>query len=344
VSWYLRTLGFGVLAFGLSLVALAAVLGQGLRHVILAQPWWLLLLALPLATMVVRAVLWPDPATLRFTRKRSFERFHGGFATHLADLPDGLRLAAVMLLVLACARPQSTRLSERVQREGIDIAIVLDLSESMAFDDLRPDRLTAAKLVIDDFVARRPNDRIALVAFGSQASTISPLTMDHGVLRSLIAQLRLGVMNGSETAIGAGLGVALNRLEDSDAKSQVIVLVTDGVHNAPGVDPDSVAQKAAERGVIIYTVLMGRHGSGAGSIDPGQLERVAAVTKKGRAYTAEDINELQTSFQDLLDELEKSEIEGEQIRAELFSWLLWPALLLLVLDIGLRNTRLRRFP
>ena len=197
--------------------------------------------------------------------------------------------------------------------------------------------------MIDDFIARRPHDRVALVAFGSQASTISPLTMDHGVLRNLITQLRLGVMKGTETAIGAGLGVALNRLEESDAKSKVIVLVTDGVHNAPGVDPDSVAQKAAERGVIIYTVLMGRHGSGAGTIDAGQLERLAAVTE-GRAYTAEDVQALQTSFQDLLDLLEKSQIEGEQIRAELFAWLLWPALLLLLLDIGLRNTRLRRFP
>jgi Ca-activated chloride channel family protein len=291
----------------------------------------------------VRAWLWPDPATLRYTRKRSFERIPGGLATHLADLPDGLRLAAIILLVIACARPQSTRISERVQREGIDIAIALDLSESMSFDDLRPDRLTAAKLVIDDFVARRPNDRIALVGFGSQASTISPLTMDHRVLRSLIAQLRLGVMKGTETAIGAGLGVALNRLEDSDAKSKVIVLVTDGVHNAPGIDPDSVAQMAAERHVIIYTVLMGRHGSGAGSVDAGQLERLAAVTE-GRAYTAEDVDELQTSFQDLLDQLEKAKIEGQRKRAELFGWLLWPALLLLALDIGLRNTRLRRFP
>lgn len=343
MSGYLRTLGFGLLASAISLGAVAAVLGESLRHVILTQPLWLLLLALPLATMAIRAWLWPEPATLRYTRKRSFERIPGGFATHLAELPDGLRLAAVLLLVVACARPQSTRLSERVQREGIDIAIALDLSESMSFDDLRPDRLTAAKLVIDDFVARRSHDRIALVAFGSQASTISPLTMDHGVLRNLIAQLRLGVMKGTETAIGAGLGVALNRLEESDANSKVIVLVTDGVHNAPGVDPDSVAQKAAERGVIIYTVLMGRHGSGAGTIDAGQLERLAAVTE-GRAYTAEDVSELQTTFQDLLNELEKSQIEGEQIRAELFSWLLWPALLLLMLDIGLRNTRLRRFP
>jgi Ca-activated chloride channel homolog len=341
MSWSMRTLAFGLATLGVSLGVLAAVLGESLRHVVLAQPWWLLLLLLPLATVALRAWLSPDPATLRFTRKRSFDRLSGGFVTHLADLPDGLRFAAVCLLVIACARPQSTRLTERLEREGIDIAIALDLSESMHHDDLRPDRLTAAKLVIDDFVARRSNDRIALVAFGAHASTISPLTLDHGVLRSLIGQLRLGVMDGTETAIGAGLGVALNRLEESDASSKVIVLLTDGVHNASGVDPDSVAQKAADRRVRIYTVLMGRHGSGA--IDPGQLERLAAVTE-GRAYTAENVSELQTSFQALLDELEKSQVEGEQIRAELFSWLLWPALLLLVLDIGLRNTRLRRFP
>jgi len=343
MSWYLRTLGFGLLAVSLSLGVLAAVFGSALRHVVLVEPLWLLLLLSPLAMMALRAALAPQPATMRFTRKRSFDRLPGGFATHLADLPDGLRLAAVVLLVLACARPQSTRQSERIHKQGIDIAIAFDVSESMAFDDLRPDRLTAAKLVIDDFVARRPNDRIALVVFGSQASTVAPLTLDHGVLRNLIAQLRLGVMNGNETAIGAGLGVALNRLEESDAASKVIVLLTDGVHNAPGVDPDSVAQKARERGVIIYTVLMGRHGSTGGSVDRGQLERLASVTE-GRAYTAEDVAELQTSFQDLLDELEKSQIEGEQIRAELFAWLLWPALLLLLLDIGLRNTRLRRFP
>ena len=340
-----RTLGFGLLAAALSLGAVAVVLGPGLRHVVFAQPLWLLLLALPLAAVGLRAWLSPGPATMKFTRKRSFERIPGGFATQLVDLPDGLRLAAALVLIVACARPQSTRMSERVEHEGIDIVIALDLSESMKNPDLPPNRLTAAKLVIDDFIARRPDDRIALVAFGSQASTVAPLTMDHGVLRNLVGQLRLGVMNGTETAIGAGLGVALNRLEESDAASKVIVLLTDGVHNAPGLDPASAAQKAAEREVIIYTVLMGRHGAGAGggTIDPGRLERIASATD-GYAYLAENIAELQTSFQDLLDKLDKSEIEGEQIRAELFSWLLWPVLLLLMLDIGLRNTRLRRFP
>ena len=163
------------------------------------------------------------------------------------------------------------------------------------------------------------------------------------MLRNLIAQLRLGVMDGGRTAIGAGLGVALNRLQESDAESKVVVLLTDGVHNADGIDPDTVAQEAAERGVIIYTVLMGRQSGITTSLDAGQLERLASATG-GYAYLAENIAELQTSFQDLLNKLERSEIEGEQIRAELFGWLLWPVLLLLGLDVGLRNTRLRRFP
>jgi Ca-activated chloride channel family protein len=345
MSWFLRTLGFGTLAAALGIAAIAARLGENLRHVVFQQPLWLLLMLVPLAAMAVRVATDPKPATMQFSRKRSLDRIGGGFVTHLVDLPDGLRLGAVLLLAVACARPQSTRMSERLTHEGIDIAITLDLSESMGNQDLRPDRLTAAKLVIDKFIEHRSHDRIALVAFGSEASTVAPLTLDHGVLRNLIQQLRLGVVDGTLTSIGAGLGVALNRLEESNASSKVIVLLTDGVHNADGIDPDSAAQEAAERGVIIYTVLMGRHSAAAGasSIDAGQLERIAGATG-GYAYLAENIAELETSFQDLLDKLERSELEGEQIRAELFGWVLWPVFILLLLDIGLRNTRLRRFP
>lgn len=345
MKWFLRTLGFGTLAAALGVAAIAIRLGDGLRHVVFREPLWLLLLLVPLAGMALRVATDPKPATMQFSRKRSFERIGGGFVTHLADLPDGLRLGAVFLLAIACARPQSTRMSERLTHEGIDIAITLDLSESMGASDLRPNRLTAAQLVIDKFISLRRNDRIALIAFGSEASTVAPLTLDHAVLRNLIQQLRLGVVDGSLTSIGAGLGVALNRLEESDGKSKVIVLLTDGVHNADGIDPDSAAQEAAERGVIIYTVLMGRHSShtGGGSIDAGQLERLASATG-GYAYLAENAAELETSFQDLLDKLERSQLEGEQIRAELFGWVLWPAFILLLLDIGLRNTRLRRFP
>ncbi len=343
--WFVRVLGFGVIVAGLVLLALGLLLAEGLRHVVFANPWMLIAVLVPLLAIAVRAATAPKPATLRFSRKPSLTRsLSGGLAVRLADLPEGLRLAAALLLVLAAARPQSTRMSERLEHEGIDIAIVLDLSESMASDDIYPNRLSAAKLVIDDFIARRPNDRIALVGFGSTASTIAPLTLDHQVLRSLIARLSLQVIDGRSTAIGAGLGVGLNRLASSDAVSKVIVLLTDGMHNADGIDPDSAAQEAAERGVIIHTVLMGRHDSGSGgSVNPQQLERLASATG-GYAYLATDGDQLTTSFQDLLDKLETSEITGEQIRAELFAWLVWPALGLLLLDAILRNTRLRRFP
>jgi Ca-activated chloride channel family protein len=343
MNWFLRVLGFGVVAAALVVLGVGLAIGEGLRHVVFATPLMLIALIVPLLGMGLRAATTPTPASLRFSRKRSLMRLKGGFVARLVDLPDGLRLAAALLLALAAARPQSTRMTERLEHEGIDIAIVLDLSESMASDDLYPNRLNAAKLVIDDFIARRPHDRIALVGFGSTASTIAPLTLDHHVLRSLIARLSLQVIDGRSTAIGAGLGVGLNRLDSSDAASKVIVLLTDGMHNADGIDPDSAAQEAAERGVIIYTVLMGRHDRGTDSVDPQRLERLASATG-GYAYLASDSEELAGSFQDLLDKLEKSEIAGEQIRAELFAWLVWPAVLLLLLDAILRNTRLRRFP
>ena len=149
--------------------------------------------------------------------------------------------------------------------------------------------------------------------------------------------------DGSRTAIGAGLGVALNRLDDSEAASKIIVLLTDGKHNAGGLNPDTAAEEAADRGIKIYTVLIGDHRMGSDQVDPAQLERIASVTG-GFAYTAKDPESLRTTFQDLLNKLEKSTIEGEQVRAELFHVFLWPALLLLLLDIALRNTRLRRFP
>lgn len=335
--------GFAALALVLVLGALALHLGSGLRHLLWARPWWTLAAILPVLAIVLRAYLAPRPPTLRYSRAKSLRRVAGGWAPRLVHLPDGLRLAAALLLVAALARPQSTRGNDRIQHEGIDIVIVLDLSDSMETPDMVPNRLGAAQAVIDDFIRRRPRDRIGLVAFGSTASTVAPLTMDHGVLRTFVRRLRLGVMDGSTTAIGAGLGMALNRLEESDADSQVVVLLTDGVHNADGLDPDAAASEAAERGVTVYTVLIGRHGLDEGSIDPGRLERIASITG-GFAYTAVDREALQGSFQDLLDKLERSTIEGEPVRPELFQLLLWPALALLLLDVILRTTRLRRFP
>ncbi|MEM7152605.1 MAG: VWA domain-containing protein [Myxococcota bacterium] len=336
---------FGFAAGALAFVALTLVWqhGSDLRHVLWWRPWWWLAAVIPVAVVIIRHWRMPRPATLRFSRTRSLKRLQTSWAARMVHLPDGLRVAAAILLGGALARPQSSRGNDRVHHEGIDIVIVLDLSDSMETPDMVPNRLGAAQAVIDDFIRRRPRDRIGLVAFGSTASTVAPLTTDHGVLRTLVSRLRLGLMDGNSTAIGAGLGMALNRLADSDADSQVIVLLTDGVHNADGVDPDQVSSEIADRGVAVYTVLIGRHGYDSGSIDPGRLERIASVTG-GFAYTAADRQALQGTFQDLLNKLERTSIEGEPIRPELFQWLLWPALLLLVLDVSLRTTRLRRFP
>jgi Ca-activated chloride channel family protein len=336
----LPILGFAALALGLALAGLAAWLGPDLRHVVLASPWWLLTALVPLLAVLLRALLSPRPATLKFSRLASARRLGPGLAARLAHLPDGLRLASALLLALALARPESSRTTDRVEHRGIDIVVALDLSDSMEADDLYPNRLEAAKDVIDSFIARRRHDRVGMVAFGATATTVSPLTVDHGVLRQLVRRLQLGSIDGSKTAIGAGLGQALNRLKESDADSKVVVLLTDGVHNAEGVDPDSMAREAADRGVHVYTVLIGRQ---AASTDPGRLERIASTTG-GYAYTAVDQQALVGSFQDLLNKLERSTILGEHVRAQLFHLVLWPALMLLLLDILLRSTRLRRFP
>jgi Ca-activated chloride channel family protein len=343
----MKTLGpivlFAVLALGATLGLLAGFVGGGLRHVVWAQPRWLLAAVIPVAALVIRQWWSPRPATMRFSRARSLGRMSRSWATRLVALPDGLRLASALLLVGALARPQSTHGADRIRHEGIDIVIALDLSESMKSADIPPSRLRAAQMVIDDFIQRRPHDRIGLVVFGSKASTVSPLTMDHGVLRKMVLRLRLGVMDGRQTAIGAGLGLALNRLSDSTASSKIVVLLTDGVHNADGLDPDGAAEEAAKQSVRVYTVLMGQGLMGGEPIDAAQLERIASITG-GYAYTAVDAEALIGSFQNLLDELEKSTIEGQQVRPELFQLLLWPALGLLLLDVLLRSTRLRRFP
>jgi len=335
---------FAALGLALAAACVGAWLGDDVRYLVLSQPLWLASALLPVVAVVVRTWLGPRPATLRFSRVNSLKRLRPGLAARLVHLPDGFRLAAGLLLAVALARPQSTRGTDRLEHHGIDIVIALDLSESMVAPDLPPNRLAAAQYVVDDFIRRRPRDRIGLVAFGSTASTVAPLTMDHGVLRSLVRRLKLGLMDGTATAIGAGLGVALNRLEESEADSQVIVLLTDGVHNADGFDPDSAAKEASQRGVKIYTVLMGQHERGGdASVDPARLERLASVTG-GFAYTAVDQDALRGSFQDLLDKLDRSAIEGTQVRPERFNLFLWPAFVLLLLDILLRNTRLRRFP
>ncbi len=266
----------------------------------------------------------------------------------LRDLPTVLRLAAVVLVGVALARPQSSRASDDLELEGIDIVIALDLSGSMQETDLVPNRLEAAKLVIQDFVRRRPNDRLGLVVFGREAFTHIPPTLDHGTFLRMLAELRLGIIDGNGTAIGNGIGVALNRLTHSDAKSKVIIVLTDGENNAGNISPEQAARYAQTLKVKVYTILAGdseRQAAEMGHpINPKLLEEIASMTG-GIPYLATDRQALAERFQRILEDLEKSRIRDRGTTyAELYRRFLLPAFALLALELLLRLTRLQRIP
>ena len=278
-----------------------------------------------------------------------------GFWARVAELPLVLRLFAVVLLGIVLARPQTARPDEDLDVEGIDIVITLDLSGSMAETDLLPNRLAAAKNVIRDFVRRRRTDRIGMVVFARDAYTYVPLTLDHGAFLRMLGELELNLIDGKGTAIGNGLGVALARLRHSDARSKVIILLTDGDNNAGNITPSKAAQMAQQMGVKIYTVLAGDNDSSdlpalpgvprrRFPVNPKLLEEIATMTG-GSPYLASDSVALARRFQAILEDLEKSRIKERGILyTELFPRFLIPAVAVLLLEIFLRLTRLRRLP
>lgn len=326
------------------------------------QKWaFLLLLALPVVAYLSFHAERRRSPTLAYSRAGALSTIPQGIFGYLVHLPRALRLVALGLLVIALARPQK-RSSEESEVEGIDIVIALDVSNSMQETDLEPDRLTAAKKVIDDFVRRRPSDRIALVIFGKEAFTQCPLTLDTRALRNLLADVRLGLIDGQGTAIGNALGTSLNRLRKSTAKSRVIVLVTDGDDNASKLDPRQAAKFAQTLGVRIFTILIGQDSLAATQppiadpfgnfaarrprypVNPRLLEEIAQQTG-GVPYLATDQVALQRRFQAILEDLDRSKLKSQVPRfIELYGIVLPPALLLLLLEIILSLTRFRRFP
>lgn len=289
-------------------------------------------------------------AVLVFSRATELGAQRRGLVSRLADLPVVLRLLVVVLLGVVLARPRTSRPDDEIDVEGIDIVVTLDLSGSMAETDLMPTRIDAAKAVIRDFVRRRPTDRIGLVVFAKDAYTHVPLTLDHGALLRMLGELQLELIDGRGTAIGNGLGVALARLRRSEAKSKVIILLTDGDNNAGNITPNKAAGIAQQLGVKIYTVLAGDNASAdvpgrrRFPVNPKLLEEIATSTG-GVPYLAVDTPSLTQRFQDILSELEKSRIrERGVLHAELFPRFLYPALLVLLLELVLTLTRFRRLP
>jgi Ca-activated chloride channel family protein len=301
-----------------------------------------------------------------------------GLVARLRDLPTVLRLAAVVLVIVAAARPQSTRATDDLQVEGIDIVIALDLSGSMQETDLVPNRLEAAKAVIQDFVRRRPTDRIGLVVFGREAYTYAPMTLDHLALLRMVGELRLGIVDGNGTAIGDGIAVALNRLcgeelqkmkeeakaaaapggkkppkaKDGDDRSKVLIVLTDGEDNASKLSPEDAARLAQTLKVKVYTILAGNSDAeaqqdapgGHHSVNPKLLEQIASMTG-GTPYLASDTRALRDRFKKILDDLRKAPIHDRGLLyAELYGSFVWVAFALLAAEIALRLTRFSRIP
>jgi Ca-activated chloride channel family protein len=318
--------------------------------------------ALALIPIAVALVLWTAfrrpadrQATLIYSRASELAARRPGFVARLKDLPVVLRLFSVVLVAVALARPQTSRPTGDIELEGIDIVIALDVSGSMQETDLVPNRLEAAKLVIEQFVRRRPSDRIGLVVFGRDAYTHVPLTLDHGAFLRMLNELQLGIIDGKGTAIGNGIGVSLNRLRHSDAKSKVIIVLTDGDNNAGNISPVQAAKYAQTLGVKIYTILAGDNDAAGGAnagpgprqrqpVNPKLLEEIASMTG-GSPYLATDTRALVRNFQSILEDLEKSRLRDRGVMyGELYPRFLWPAFAALVLEIAMRLTRWRRLP
>jgi Ca-activated chloride channel homolog len=329
-----------------------------------AHPWFLLLLLLlPLAAWLKGKRSHPPAfiyssvqlvrAVLNVTRSRS-----GGFLA-------ALRWFALALLIIALAQPRASKSETRVNASGIDIAVAIDLSGSMAAEDFtlegqRVNRLAMAKAVLAKFIDKRPGDRIGLAAFASQAYIATPLTLDHDFLLKHLEQLELGIINANQTAIGSGLSAAVNRLRELKSKSKIVILMTDGQNNAGKLAPLTVAEAAQALSVKVYTIGVGTRGQAPMpqtdmfgrkvyqmvpvDIDEDTLQKIAQMTG-GKYYRADNSERFEAIYEEI-DKLEKSEAEIKKFTQfkELYFWFLSPGLGLFLVEMILRHTLMRKLP
>ena len=324
-----------------------------------AYPWvlyFLLIIPLMIAWYLFRGMKTQSSAI--YSSLNIFKEVPSTIREYLRHIPFVVRLLAIGLLIVALARPQSFTSGENVTTEGIDIAMVLDISGSMLAEDFKPNRLDAAKNVIDNFVEGRTSDRIGLVIFSREAFTQCPLTIDYSVLRNLLLDIRSGMIQDG-TAIGNAIANGVNRLKESDAKSRIIILLTDGVNNAGEVDPISAAEIAKAFGIRIYTIGVGTRGEAPYpvqtpfgtryqmvpvEIDEAMLTKIANLT--GGEYFRATNNRALEDIYNKIDKLEKTKIEITSYKnasEKYHSWL-WGGLLLLLVELGLSRTILRKLP
>ncbi len=268
------------------------------------------------------------------------------------------RLLAIILLIVALARPQSSLSKQDVNIEGIDIMMAYDISGSMLAEDFKPNRLESARDVAINFINGRPNDRIGLVIFSGEAFTQCPLTTDHSVLKNLFLSVKSGIIEDG-TALGDGLATAISRIKDSKAISKVVILLTDGVNNMGSVDPLSAADIAKMFGIRVYTIGVGTTGLAPYpfqtpfgiqyqnvevKIDEALLKQISKITK-GNYYRATSKTKLENIFKEI-DRLEKSKIDVTEFhkKSEEFLYFVLIAGLLLLMELFLRYTVYRTIP
>jgi Ca-activated chloride channel family protein len=299
----------------------------------------------------------PRRATFWFSRAEELRVPRPGGVARFARLPTALRMVALLLIVVALARPQ-THTEEARTVEGIDIMFVLDLSKSMEEQDLQRNRLDAGQRTIREFLRHRQGrgDRIGLVVFAQEAMLQSPLTLDYQSLESVVAGLQIGEVPALGTAIGDALGLALASLARSESASKVVILLSDGDWNkAPFMDPFEARDLSVQMGVRVFTVLLGDEAPGKSAersqsrrlyaMNPKLLENIAEQTG-GDHFRAGDDAQLSESFEEIRKSLIKSEnrVVGTTPHLELYRLLVWPAFILLLLELLLRMTRFRSFP
>ncbi len=320
---------------------------------------WLLLVLVPLVANYIWR-LRQGPAAIRTSTVATVKGAPRTWRYFLRHIPFALRCAAVALIIVALARPQSAEHHTKTNAEGIDIVLAVDVSSSMLARDFKPDRISAAKEVAATFVADRYGDRIGVVVFAGEAYTQSPLTTDQTSLQTLLGRIRSGVIEDG-TAIGNGLATALNRLRESDAKSKVVILLTDGVNNRGEIAPLTAAQIAGDMGIKVYTIGVGTIGEAPYplfdergrvvdvvnmkvEIDEDMLRKMARQTG-GEYFRATDKGSLQAIY-DQINRMEKSKVEVTEFtryHEEFFVFALL-AIAALVLEFLISKLILERIP
>jgi Ca-activated chloride channel family protein len=328
------------------------------NNITFGQPWLLLLFIL-----IPFLIYWKFHQGKKQVAAIRISSTHGlansrSWKNTVQHFPFVFRMLALSCIIIALARPQTKFDETQTEGEGIDIILCIDVSGSMTAQDFQPNRMEAAKKVAEDFVDNRPNDRIGVVIFAGESFTQCPLTTDHYVLKSQIAQIRNGLLEDG-TAIGSGLATSVDRLRNSKSKSKVVILLTDGINNGGLIDPSTAKEIAKAFKVKVYTIGVGTDGYAPTpvstpmgivmqnqkvSIDEKLLQNIAQETG-GKYFRATDNNSLAKIYNDI-NQLEKSKVEVTSFHryTEKFYPFIFAAMALLLIEIVLRYTLFKKFP